>query len=415
MAESVTTVIRGAHPDEREQIARLYAGVFSTPDMPYDMLYALNREGYVQEPGFRHEHTRVVVRDGQVIAQVKVNPFAIHYGAATLTAAGLGDVCTHPDHRGQGHATDLMRDTLAYVADIGCDLALLNGVTDYYHRFDFANAWPYRHVDVYAADTDRLTRAPASALALRAMTDDDIPAMLALYNRTWPAHPGARIRDAAYLAWKLSGFNTKKVVAVDDAGQLRGYMVDWWTPGAVCEVVAASADATAAFLRASAATVRAAYGDDDAAFRWFVPPDAPAARHARRLCPVEIMERSRPGGGWMARLIDLPRTVEKLLPELEARVQRSPYADWAGYLRLETDLGHVTLALSHGRIMTGRHTRQSLVAQMRQTDLVELMFAYSTPAEVAAQAHAHIDREALGLLRALFPPVVSGMAGIDWF
>ena len=409
--------IRGATAGDRPQIAHLCATCFSGPLGSYEDMHTLHLEHTPARPGFRHENARVAVLGERVVSHVQVVPFTIDYGQSRLTVGGIGDVCTDPEFRGQGHAAALMGDALEHMASIGCDISLLNGIANYYNRFGYANVWPYRHLDVNPRDTEGL----ASPLTTRPLTPADAPAILALYNRAWQGRPGARVRDLEYLTWAL-GRETQKVAAVDAAGRLRGYAVEWGLTGAVCEVDADDEAATAALLIASAASATAAYGSEDTQpFRWFIPPDAPAARFARQLCAVELIERTRPNGGWMGRIINLPRTIEKLLPELEARLRESPHAGWTGRLRLETDIGQVTLAASQGRLALGRHARTSLVARMRQDDLIQLLFAYVTPAEVAARAHiAHqgrrgIDAEAYSLLKALFPPRVSYIAGLDWF
>jgi hypothetical protein len=107
--------------------------------------------------------------------------------------------------------------------------------------------------------------------------------------------------------------------------------------------------------------------------------------------------------------------MHKLLPELEARLKRSPYADWMGYLRLETDAGQVSLAITKGRPALGRHVRSALVTRLSQADLVQLLFAYSTPAEVNARQGLHFEPEVTGLLEALFPPRLCGLASLDAF
>lgn len=406
--------MRGATPAERAPIADLYATCFSGPHRPYERMHALQTRHAPARPGFRDENARVAVLDGRIVSHVQVIPYTMHYGQATLTVGGVGNVCTHPDHRGRGYSAAVMRDAIAYMRAIGCDISLLNGIAGYYPQFGYANVWPYHNLDVNPRDLAGLT----TTLTVRDLSRDDIPAMLALYEQAWRGRPGARCRDSAYLAWALDWFDTPKVAAVDAEDRLRGYMVDFWVPGAICEVVAEDADTTAALLLASAASVEAAYGDGDDTqpFRWFIPPDATAARHARRLCTVEIIARVRRDGGWMGRIIDLHSTIEKLLPELEARVQGSPCVGWEGRLLIETDLGAVTLAFSRGALALDRgNARPSATARLSQRDLAQLMFAFLTPAEVAAQVGAFIDAPALRLLEALFPPRVCDIAGLDWF
>ncbi len=417
MEETVTTVIRGARPDDWEQIAHLNARCFMQ-EMPLDdELRAIYEHYTTQRPGFDHAHERIAVRGGQVVSHTLVIPYTMRYGGSTLKVGGIGNVCTHPDHRRRGYAGEVLQDTIPYMNSIGCDLSLLNGVGDYYNRFGYANVWPMYLLRMDARNVAGLS----TSLTVRDLTDGDIPAMLALYNRTWRDRPGAWLRDAEYLTWKLWDVKARRLAAVDRNGRVRGYLAGmgpWQHPAWSGEVLSADPDATAALLRASAAEVEKAGGEDHTGerfFYWITPPDDPPARHVRDLCPVDMVAWTRPNGGWMGRIINLQSTVEKLFPELEARLADSQFTGWSGRLRLETDLGQITLAFSQGKPALGRHTRSSLVAQVDQANLIQLMFAYATPEEVAARQGVQIDPEAIPLLRALFPQRVCCLAGLDWY
>jgi len=153
----------------------------------------------------------------------------------------------------------------------------------------------------------------------------------------------------------------------------------------------------------------------DAPFTWKTAHDTPVARHVRALCPALLVTETVPNGGWMGRVINLRNMMEKLLPELQARIQASSFAGWVGRLRIETDIGQVTLTFSQGRLALGRHMRESLVTRIAQTDLIQLIFSYATPTDVIARQGIHLDAETTGLLNALFPQRICDIAGIDWF
>ena len=46
-------------------------------------------------------------------------------GASFVTMGGIGGVCTHPQYRGVGYASALMRDTIDYLRMTGCDIGAL--------------------------------------------------------------------------------------------------------------------------------------------------------------------------------------------------------------------------------------------------------------------------------------------------
>jgi predicted acetyltransferase len=327
-------------------------------------------------------------------------------------------VCTREAHRGNGYATAVVQNALDYMARIGCDISLLHsGPVDYYTRLGYATVWQRHYMQVdpreaAALNPERL----GTALAVRDLAPEDLPVALALYNETWGGRPGARVRDLDYLRWKASTVPYWRA-AVDGAGRLRGYLAGWLYDQAV-EAVAVDEEAAAALLLESVGALMAHETEKtarDRPFRWQVLPDAPVVRFARELCRFELMMDVRPRAGWMARIVDVQRTMHRLLPELEIRLKRSPYAGWMGYLRLETDAGQVSLAITKGRPALGRHVRSALVTRLGQADLAQLLFAYSTPAEINARQGLHFEPEVTGLLDALFPPRLCGLAGLDAF
>ena len=58
-----------------------------------------------------------------------------------LTAACIGEVCTHPSQQRQGHAKQVMEQLLKTAREAGCNVALLHTsqphLQDYYARFGF--------------------------------------------------------------------------------------------------------------------------------------------------------------------------------------------------------------------------------------------------------------------------------------
>jgi hypothetical protein len=115
-------------------------------------------------------------------------------------------------------------------------------------------------------------------------------------------------------------------------------------------------------------------------------------------------------------VVNLQSTLQKLLPELEARVAASPYAGWTGALRLETDMGAATLAFDAGKLsLKDSGAPAGHVARLGQGDLISLMFAFAPFGSLVAHAGLALDDDAAGLLRALFPERVSHLAYIDEF
>jgi predicted N-acetyltransferase YhbS len=404
-------VTRAARPDDWETVADLCGRSFEEPGLSYAALYARLMDKTRASPFFDYAISRVAIVDGRVLGHAQVVPYTMMYGAARLKAGGIHAVCAHPDFRGAGLGSAVMRDGLAYMRDIGCDMAFLYATVEgYYTRFGYTSVWPNYALLVDTAHAARLT--PPPGLTVRDLTDDDIPAMLALHAQVWDGRPGARVRDAAFMAWRLAYGYAYRRAAVDATGALRGYLLGQTPATTADDAIAADADATAALLRDRAVHI---HDTDTGQMRFLLPPDDPFVRFAKRPCTVEMVSRAQFQAGWMGRILDLHSTLAKLQPELEARLRGSDCADRTGSLRIETDIGTVTLGIRGGAVCIDEEHAPVRRVALPQTALTEMLFGSSTPAEATASADGAVDAGALPLLEALFPPRVSGLAGLDEF
>lgn len=85
----------------------------------------------------RH-HVRLIVRNGAaIIGHMAIGLRAIRMGQRLVQAAGLAEVATHPDHRGQGIATALMHAAIAEAKASPADFFLLFGDQPLYTAVGF--------------------------------------------------------------------------------------------------------------------------------------------------------------------------------------------------------------------------------------------------------------------------------------
>jgi len=133
--EEETMEIRGIHESELEEMVNLQCLAFR-PD---------GRERYWQyvrgDSSYRHEQSRVVVVNGRIAATLRVWERRMCIGACIVRMGRIGGVCTHPDYRGAGYATALMKDTISYMRTIGCDLSVLFSIipSEFYRKLGWAN------------------------------------------------------------------------------------------------------------------------------------------------------------------------------------------------------------------------------------------------------------------------------------
>ena len=78
---------------------------------------------------------RVVVENGEVVSHIGTIRRNISIMGCTLRVASLGGVATYEAHRGKGHATALLRDTMRHCRKDGVDYILVSGYRNMYHRY----------------------------------------------------------------------------------------------------------------------------------------------------------------------------------------------------------------------------------------------------------------------------------------
>ena len=390
---------------ERMTVARWAAETFEPHSIPRSIRFWT--QGLPREPGYRPERQRVVEDKGKLVSHLRIADRNMQMGLATLRMGGLGAVVTPPKQRGRGYARALLQDTTHYLTTQGFDLGCLDGVADFYHRFGYATVMPYHHVRIQVQDALAL----ASPLSVRPLTPEDVQELASLYERCWHRRVGVLVRDKAMWQWQLDGIRGGDVV-VGASGDVRGYVVyereaDW-----AKETAATDANAVAALLRRLAQRAQQA---GKQTFYLNLPPDAPFVRLARAMCAIKIIASTRPGAGWQARLLNVESAFDKLSPELSERLARAPQTGWHGRLRLETEIGGVSLYIDRTGVRVDKETRTQIICLMPQARLTQLLFGYITVAEAAAAPGSSIPYVASPIMAALFPPTSAYIVGLDWF
>lgn len=80
------------------------------------------------------DNMRIIVEDGKPVSNVNYYTTNISIEGATLKAASVGAVCTHPNYRGKNYATQLLDDVEARMKNHGVEVMLVSGSRDLYLR-----------------------------------------------------------------------------------------------------------------------------------------------------------------------------------------------------------------------------------------------------------------------------------------
>ena len=127
--------IRAARESELEQVVELCCIAFNPEGHERYWQYVRGDSSY------RLPQTRVVVVNDRVVSTLRVWERRMRVGASIVTMGGIGGVCTHPNYRGVGYASALMRDTIGYLRTTGADVGVLFTIIPeaFYHQLGWTS------------------------------------------------------------------------------------------------------------------------------------------------------------------------------------------------------------------------------------------------------------------------------------
>ena len=180
--------IRAAHRLELPAVYDLLEQAF--PEAPRPVFVAQTEH----DSTFRLHHARVAIIDGQVAGYVRIFARTMLVRGVPVAAGGIGSVAARQDARGRGVATALMRDAIEQMRKRGMLVSFLfSGVPGFYERLGYRVVRePY-----FEADAREAAATPHTGLYdVRAMTERDVPRLLAIYRRSIAGGTGAIARTA---------------------------------------------------------------------------------------------------------------------------------------------------------------------------------------------------------------------------
>lgn len=359
-----------------------------------------------RSPFCQREWCHIIRQDGRIVSHVCFVPRPMRIGSAVIRAGTIGYVATHPAYRGRGLASLLISNWTAEATAEGYHLAYVHGIPDFYERFGYRHAFPMDARDpALWLDLTNLS-SPEAGLRVRPYQERDLPAVMRLYEEDNRSRSGTLVRSKAYWQWLHSGLEghgwvrRENIIVVEKSdGQVVGYAMvnpadqDRFT---LWEVAGPGKEAKSALLSELARRAQEA-GNDRLYMR--VPLDHSFAAFCVPL-GAQVVGYS---DGVYGRLLDVVGLFRALGSELEARLARSPLRGWTGTLRLETDIGTVTLPFGRGKLQLDGMPAPVRTVQMPQSWLARLVTGYNDLAALNRRRGVAMARADWPLLRALFP------------
>ena len=391
--------IRGARESELEQTVELSCVSFN-PD---------GHERYWQyikgDSSYRPSQTRVVVVNDRVVSTLRVWERRMRVGASLVTMGGIGGVCTHPNYRGVGYASALMRDTIDYLRLMGCDLGVLFTIIPetFYRRLGWTSL-PLHSFTVKC----NVARHVADLSAWRVTnfnSETDLDAVAALYDLANAQQSGTIARTRAY--WDMAPSRIRGVlptVVARQNGHIGGYL-NYKIDGKfveVCEVgYVPDAPSVLAALVSHFLQACEAQGVEEIGGRF--PPQHPFAERLIATCDNPVIQTEYTG--MMCYAVDLPVLLRRLVVGWESRIANAEETFAPFAVKLPTP-NNQQIGLRHNadgtlQIVPENADAVDLGVDLTEADFWQLLFGGIGWEQVSADAS--VSPEISAFLAVLFP------------
>jgi predicted N-acetyltransferase YhbS len=148
------------------------------------------------DPALGPEDTWVAMHDGQPVSCVQIFTKQVRIRGETLLMGGIGSVGTHPDHRSQGLASELLRRADEDMRGRGMALALLfSDRVSFYGRLGWVSI-PQGKLALHRKEN--AAAAAPSGVEIRPYHADDRPQVEDLYERHTRTFETSTVRNQSY-------------------------------------------------------------------------------------------------------------------------------------------------------------------------------------------------------------------------
>lgn len=254
---------------------------------------------------------RIVALDGKPVSHIAVFHNTIFVQGARVKTASFGGVCTHPEYRKRGIASELLDFCFREAYEAGATMVLISGARGLYRR---AQADPAGPVWQTVVEANAVPPAP-STITVRRPVADDWPAVAAMHL----AESVRFVRSAAFYEAMVSHRWHRSIWLIEHEGRPAAYASltrDWDVPhGVQSRLLGEYAGARGALLDGLGGLFAAAELDR---LKLAFPQFDGDLTYLCRQRGMDLASRTIPSH--TIRLLNLPALMKALRPYLVARL-----------------------------------------------------------------------------------------------
>lgn len=398
--------VRGAlSPDDcalaQDLMAKTFGPDYFTVSRRLDTLMT----GY---PAYQREHTRVAYRQGQLAGALRITTDTIRIGEARLKMGGLGWIAVSAEFRGQGVASALIGDALAYMRRNNYHVSMLFGIVDFYHRFGFTTMLSDYQTAVDVLEAEHAEHAPYK---VRQGKPGDIAAIQKLHNAGENEVACSIVRSAAHLSIQWDRWKAVRVLT-DDRGKVVAYFLPRLIKEGLLveELGLASRDVCGALLHACAAHALDHHAPQ---IRFAAPPCHTFLKYLLQFESKYEMHVRRNRDGMLA-IVNLEETLESMLPEWESGLARSALLRERTEVTLLVEKKPYRIRANRGAIDVTPGSGENKMS-LSMAEFVQLLSGYRYLDEILDSRRRILNTQGKALLRVLFPKRLPFVWPLDHF
>jgi predicted acetyltransferase len=357
-------------------------------------------------PGFRIEHTRVAYVDGDLAGTLRITSDTIRIGEARLHMGGFGWIATAAHHRNKGVASALIDDGIRYMRERSYHVSMLFGIPNFYHRFGFTTT-----LAEYATrlDVRDLPRYQGPSFRVRAIKPGDVRLLQKMHEQSDAGTACSIIRCGAHFNYHWKQWENARVVMTPEGRVVGYFLIDrrsgYANPrralGNTLEVEEAGVLQRANCPMVVEAAARHARENLLSEVLFCAPPGDPLIEYLHQFRSRHTMELTR-GEGGMLSVVNLPETLESMVPEWESQLARHGGREFDTELTLQIDSVPYLVRCHHGAVSIHRQSGKNKLA-LSGEEFVHLLTGYRHLPEIASTRRRIITAEGMRLAACLFP------------